>query len=58
MDPRTRVDRELEIIEDELNHGQITLTEHNDAVRDLERSYRDEAREAAQEAFDREMEQW
>ncbi len=50
--------QELEDLNEELNQGNISLTEYNKGVQDLERSYRAEAEEAAQNAYDKEMESW
>jgi len=50
-----RAEQELE---DDLSSGRISLTEYNAAMRELSREYQDAAHEAAEQAYDREMENW
>ena len=45
-------------LEQDLNEGLITLKEFNRLMADLQRDYRESAREASQEAYDDEMERW
>lgn len=54
----TQYEREEQQLEDELAGGRITQAEYNVQLREMERSYRQEARESAQDAYDREMERW
>ncbi len=51
-------DREVEVLERMLEEGRISQDEYNETMRDLERDYRDAARESAQEAYERELERW
>lgn len=50
--------QELEDLNEELNQGNISMKEYNKGVQELERSYRAEAEESAQDAYDEEMENW
>jgi hypothetical protein len=45
-------DREVEQLENDLQCGNITLSEYNKELRDMQRCYRSQAEEAAQEAYD------
>ena len=51
-------DREEEQLSRDLEAGNMSVKEYNLAMRDLQRDYRDSARESAQEAYDREMDRW
>ena len=51
-------ENEVESLENDYNLGFISLEELNKGMRELERDYIYEAEEAAQEAYDTEMEQW
>ena len=51
-------DREEDQIEQDYENGVITAKERNQYLRDLQREYRDAAHEAAQEAYEREVERW
>jgi len=51
-------DREEEALERDLERGNISQKEYNAAMRELQRDYRESARESAQNAYDREMERW
>jgi len=51
----TRLEKEIERVE---NDEYMTQSEKNREIRELERDYRSAAREAAQEAYDDEMERW
>lgn len=55
MDP---YEREEQALCEAYNEGEITLAEYNQAMRELQADYREAAREAAQEAYDREMDRW
>lgn len=54
----TQYELEEQQLEDDLNNGDISVGEYNSQMRDMQRSYREEAREAAEEAYDNEMSQW
>ena len=51
-------DRELQNLEDDLESGNISSKEFGKEMRELERDYRDAARESAQRAHDDEMGRW
>jgi hypothetical protein len=51
MDPRSQLEHEENILEEQLSAGEISLAEYNESIRDLEREYRAEAEESAQEAY-------
>lgn len=48
-------DREEESLERDLGEGLISQREYNEAIRDMRRELEDNAREVAQDAYDREM---
>jgi len=50
--------REEQELCDAYNRGDISLAEYNKAMQELQRDYRDAAREAAEEAYRQEMERW
>ena len=52
----TRLEREEDALTEEYNNGDMSLSEYNQAMQELHREYRAYAEEAAQEAYDREME--
>lgn len=54
----SQLDNELEGLEEQLEGGDITPEEYNRLSRELERDYRDAAKESAQDAYDDELEQW
>ena len=54
----TQFDFEMEALEEQLEGGEITSKEYGKLSRELERDYRDAARESAQDAYDNELEQW
>jgi len=58
----TQFDREMEALDRDYENGSMTRAEHNKAVQDLEREYREQARgaaeERAREAYDDEMGRW
>jgi hypothetical protein len=58
MGPSTQMEREEESLCEDYNNGSITLSEYNRAVNDLHREYRAQAEEAAQEAYERELDRW
>lgn len=56
--PKTQYEREEDQIERDYEMGFIGIKERNERIRDLERSYREDAECAAHEAYEREMENW
>ena len=53
-----QMEREEDILCEQLNRGEITLEEFNKEMRDMQREYRAMAEEAAQQAYDDEMGRW
>jgi len=51
-------EREEQFLEDQLANGEITNSEFNEEMRELQRDYTMAAEEAAQGAYNREMENW
>lgn len=58
MSIERQMEREEQRLCDLLNRGYITQAEFNKQMRDLQREYRAMAQDAAQEAYDREMDNW
>ncbi len=58
MDPQTAMEREEDALVNDLNEGRIDRAEYNKLMRALHQEYRDMAREAAHEAYEREMDRW
>lgn len=58
MSIESQLEREEEAIYDEYERGSITREEMNRQIRDLHADYRAAAREAAQDAYDAELERW
>ena len=54
----SQFDREVDFLEAQLERGEISLQEFNREMRELQRDYIAAAEEAAQEAYDREMDRW
>jgi predicted RNA-binding protein associated with RNAse of E/G family len=54
----TQFEREEDQLVEDLNSGRITRDEFNRAMRELIRDTRAAAEEAAQQAYDNEMERW
>ncbi len=54
----TQIEREEEQLGRELDEGRITRKEYNHEMLELQRDYAAQAREAACEAYDRELESW
>ena len=54
----TQFDLEVEQLEEDLACGNISLEDYNRQLRTMERDYRAEAQEAAEQAYDNEMERW
>ena len=52
------IEREEEELERRYNDGEITIKEYNRELQELYRDYRAYAEEAAQDAYDAEMERW
>ncbi len=57
-DPGIWFDRQMEEIDRLEEEGQIDSAETSRQRRELVRDYQDEAREAAQDAYDRERDRW
>ena len=55
MDP---YDREEQALQDQYDRGEITAAELRKELRELQRDYAADAREAACMAYDAEMERW
>lgn len=51
-------DREIEQVGRDYNEGLIDLREYNRRIQEINRDYRDAAKEAASEAYLRELENW
>ena len=51
-------DREQDQLEQELENGTITQKEFNHEMLELQRDYQGAAEEAAQDAYDNEMNRW
>jgi hypothetical protein len=51
-------EREEAQLERDLNDGRISRKQYDDAMRELARDQRDAAEEAANEAYNRELERW
>ena len=54
----TQWEREEDQIDRDYENGLIDLVEYKKQIRDLRNDYMDAAREAAQNAYDREIESW
>jgi len=54
----SQYDLERENLEERFNSGEITSREYGKLSSDLEREYRDAARESAQDAYDNELGRW
>lgn len=52
---RKQREAEARQLEQALMYGEVTQTEYNEEIRQMERDERDEARERAESAYDREM---
>ncbi len=52
------LEKEQELLEEQLQRGEITGEEYNREMREMEREYGAQAEERAQEAYDQEMERW
>ena len=51
-------DFEVDILDDELASGALTSDEYDKVMREMEQDHAAAAEEAAQGAYDRELEQW
>lgn len=58
MSVESQYDREEQYIIDQMNSGTISQQEGRQQLRELQRDYRAAAQEAAQDAYDREMDRW
>lgn len=54
----TQYEREEDQLITDLNEGRITRAEFNKEMQELQRAYQGAAEEAAQDAYEREMERW
>lgn len=52
------MERDQECLDRDLGNGAIDIKEYNQQMRDMEADYRAAARNAADEAYDREMDRW
>jgi hypothetical protein len=55
---REAYEREEDAITEAYNNGDISLDEHNRQLHELQRMYQVEAEEAAQNAYNQELERW
>lgn len=58
MSAESQYQKDEQSLEDELDAGDISNEEYSTEMRNLQRSYREEAEEAAQDAYDNEMSNW
>lgn len=58
MSAQSQYEREENDIQERYARGEITKAEMWAELKELQRDYREAAREAASEAYEREMEQW
>lgn len=58
MSHEDALEREEQILHDEYERGELSRPQYNKAMADLHRQYRAEAQEAAQDAYNREMDNW
>lgn len=58
MQNTTQYEREEQQLEDDLSDGRITQAEYNSQMRDLQRDYRESARESAEAAYEQELGNW
>ena len=55
---QTWYEREEDNLVEQYNSGMITQAEYNKQMRELQREYAAQAREAAEDAYDNEMQRW
>ncbi len=58
MGIESQMQREEEELERQLEAGEISNQEFTKAMNELQRDYRDMARESAEQAYDQELERW
>lgn len=58
MPNESQYDREERQLDEDMAAGRISPAEHREQLRDLHADYRAGAEEAAQGAYDREMDRW
>ena len=58
MSLESQLEREEQILEDELNSGAVDITEFNKQMKELQRDFRAIAQEEAQDAHDRVMDSY
>ena len=51
-------DREVEMLENDLEAGRISMKEYNEELREMRYSYQANAEESAQEAYQDELSRW
>lgn len=56
--PMNQYEREEELLDQQYADGRITREEHTKLVNELWRDYRAAAHEAAQQAYERELDNW
>lgn len=54
----SQYERELKLVENDFFEGNISAKEYNEQIREIERDYREMARESAQDAHERELDRW
>jgi hypothetical protein len=55
---RSAIEREEDALSEQLANGDISPTEYNREMRELQRDYRDAAEESARNAYEQERERW
>lgn len=58
MSMYNKMEREEQDLCDQLNNGEISRSQFNNEMRELQREYRAMEEEACQEAYDKEAENW
>ena len=56
--PERFLEEEEDRLTEEVSNGLISQSEYNKAMRELHQEYREMVREAAQDAYEREMSRW
>ena len=58
MSSNSQFDRELDLLDEALASGHITVQQYSKQLRELQRDYQAAAEEAAQQAHDDELARW
>ena len=58
MNRETQIERDERQLEDDFANGTISIEQYHKAMNAMRREFREEAEEAAQAAFDQEMNEW